>query len=117
MYGRRPVVMVSENLAREMWGTPSAAIGKRMREFPSDPWYEVIGVVQDVRENGVQEKAPEIVYWSSLTECLIRSADDDVRNTQRPRGYANLSQRGAPGRVVGELEFAAGVGADHAGSV
>ena len=25
----RPVVMVSENLAREMWGTPSAAIGKQ----------------------------------------------------------------------------------------
>jgi predicted permease len=66
VYGRRPVVMVSENLAREMWGTPSAAIGKRLREFPSTPWYEVIGIVQDVRENGVQEKAPEIVYWSSL---------------------------------------------------
>ena len=66
VYGLRPVVMVSENLAREMWGTPSAAIGKRLREFPSTPWYEVIGVVQDVRENGVQEKAPEIVYWSTL---------------------------------------------------
>jgi predicted permease len=66
VYGRRPVVMVSENLAREMWSTPSAAIGKRLREFPNDPWYEVIGVVQDVRENGVQEKAPAIVYWSSL---------------------------------------------------
>jgi predicted permease len=65
VYGRRPVVMVSENLAREMWATPSAAIGKRLREFPTTPWYEVIGVVQDVRENGVQEKAPEIVYWSS----------------------------------------------------
>jgi hypothetical protein len=49
-----------------MWGTPSAAIGKRLREFPSSPWYEVIGVVQDVSENGVQEKAPEIVYCSSL---------------------------------------------------
>jgi len=66
VYGRRPVVMVSENLAREMWGSPSAAIGKRLREFPNTPWYEVIGVVQDVRENGVQQKAPEIVYWSSL---------------------------------------------------
>jgi putative ABC transport system permease protein len=66
VYDLRPVVMVSENLAREMWGTPSAAIGRRLREFPSMPWHEVIGVVQDVRENGVQEKAPEIVYWSSL---------------------------------------------------
>jgi predicted permease len=66
VYGRRPVVMVSENLAREMWGAPSVAMGKRLREFPNTPWYDVIGVVQDVRENGVQEKAPEIVYWSTL---------------------------------------------------
>jgi predicted permease len=71
IYGLRPVVMVSENLAREMWGTPSAAIGKRLREFPKMPWHEVIGVVQDVRENGVQAKAPEIVYWPSLMENLF----------------------------------------------
>ena len=69
--GLRPVVMVSENLAREMWGTPSAAIGKRLREFPKAPWHEVIGVVQDVHENGVQAKAPEIVYWPSLLENLF----------------------------------------------
>jgi predicted permease len=66
VYGLRPVVMLSENLAREMWGTPSAAIGKRVRELPRMPWYEVIGVVQDVFENGLQRKAPEIVYWPPL---------------------------------------------------
>jgi predicted permease len=71
VYGLRPVVMVSENLAREMWGTPSAAIGKRLTEFPKMPWHEVIGVVQDVRENGVQEKAPEIVYWPSIMKDLF----------------------------------------------
>jgi predicted permease len=71
VYGLRPVVMVSENLAREMWGTPSAAIGKRLREDAGLPWREVIGVVQDVREKGVQEKAPEIVYWPSLVENLF----------------------------------------------
>ena len=68
IYGLQPVVMVSENLAREMWGTPSAAIGKRMREFPKMPWHEVIGVIQDVREKGVREVAPEIVYWPPLME-------------------------------------------------
>ena len=70
VYGLRPVVMVSENLAREMWGTPGAAVGKRLREFPKMPWREVIGVVQDVPENGVQEKAPEIVYWPSMMPNL-----------------------------------------------
>jgi predicted permease len=70
VYGRRPVALVSENLAREAWGTASAAIGKRFREFPKMPWREVIGVVQDVRENGVHEKAPAIVYWPSMMEYL-----------------------------------------------
>jgi len=71
IYGLRPVVMVSGSLAREMWGTPSAAIGKRLREFTKMPWHEVVGVVEDVREKGVQEKAPEIVYWPPLMENLF----------------------------------------------
>jgi predicted permease len=62
VYGRRPVALISENLAREVWGAPSAALGKRFVEVPGTPWQEVIGVVQDIYENGVQEKAPEIVY-------------------------------------------------------
>src|SRR5579883_659654 len=66
IYGLRPMVMVSENLAREFWGTPSAAVGKRLRQASITPWQEVIGVVQDVRQNGIQEKAPEIVYWPVL---------------------------------------------------
>jgi len=70
VYGLRPVVMVSENLAREMWGTPSGALGKRLREDPGLPWREVIGVIQDVREKGVEEKAPAIVYWPPVVENL-----------------------------------------------
>jgi predicted permease len=66
VYGLRPAAMVSENLARELWGSPSAAIGKRISEFGGPPWSEVIGVVQDVRENGIQEKAPETVYWPTM---------------------------------------------------
>lgn len=66
LYGLRPVVMVSESLAREFWGTPSAAVGKRLRWYRFTPWQEVIGVVQGVRQNGIQEKAPDIVYWPAM---------------------------------------------------
>jgi putative ABC transport system permease protein len=80
VYGLRPVVMISENLARELWGTPAAAIGKQLREFSSMPWHEVIGVIQDVRERGVQEKAPEIVYWPPMMAYLFgRKTADTVR--------------------------------------
>jgi predicted permease len=67
IYGLRPMVLLSENLAREFWGSAPAAIGKRLRQYPFMPWMEVIGVVQDVRQNGIQEKAPEIVYWPIQT--------------------------------------------------
>src|SRR6266576_1791264 len=77
VYGLRPVVMVSENLAREMWGTPSAAIGKCLRELPKMPWHEVVGVIQDVPEKGVQEKAPEIIYWAPL----VRNRFDPATRT------------------------------------
>ena len=65
-YDLRPKLIVSENLAREEWGSAGAAIGKRLREVPSEPWYEVIGVVQDVHYDGVDEAAPAIVYWPAL---------------------------------------------------
>jgi predicted permease len=78
VYALRPVVMVSENLAREMWGTPSAAIGKYLREYSNMPWHEVIGVIQDVRQKGLQEKAPEIVYWPPLVQNRFAPA---VRTT------------------------------------
>ena len=65
-YGLRPVVMVSENFARESWGSASAAIGKRIRQFTNMPWLEVIGVVEDVRHNGVDEKSPAIIYWPAI---------------------------------------------------
>jgi predicted permease len=67
IYGVRPIGIVSESLARELWGSPSAAIGKHFREFESAPWHEVVGVVQDVRENGVDQVSPATVYWPSLT--------------------------------------------------
>ena len=70
VYGLRPMVMVSENLAREEWGTPANAIGKRLTEDPGLPWREVIGVIQDVHEKGVQEKATEIVYWPPMVENI-----------------------------------------------
>jgi predicted permease len=82
VYGLRSVVMVSENLAREMWGTPSAAIGKQLREFSAMPWHEVIGVIQDVRERGVQDKAPAIVYWPPMMEYLFGAKAAQAMRTE-----------------------------------
>jgi predicted permease len=66
IYELGPRVIVSENFARESWGSASAAVGKRLRQFDNSPWREVIGVVEDVRVHGVDEKAPAIVYWPAM---------------------------------------------------
>jgi predicted permease len=68
VYEKRPVVLVSENLARELWHTPQAAIGKRIRESGKSAWREVIGVVNDERDDGVNQKAPTMVLLPSMME-------------------------------------------------
>jgi putative ABC transport system permease protein len=68
--GRRPVAVVSENLARELWREPRAALGQRIREGAGSPWREVVGVVGDVYDEGVHRPAPSIVYWPSFMESF-----------------------------------------------
>lgn len=63
---RIPAALVSENLAREYWHDPSGALGKRIRLGTTDEWREIIGVVADVRDDGVDKKAPTSVYWPIL---------------------------------------------------
>ena len=85
VYDVRPVVLVSENLAREVWGSPADALGKRIRVGgPQSPWREVIGVAQDVRDNGVDAAAPAIVYFSALfnRDGVTRATTFVVRSPQ-----------------------------------
>jgi predicted permease len=64
-YGTRQVVVVSEAAARREWGSPAAALGKRIRRSTNSPWLEIIGVVGDVRHDGVEQPAPDTVYLTS----------------------------------------------------
>jgi putative ABC transport system permease protein len=66
IYGMRPRLIVSENFARDTWGSAQAAIGKRLRQFENQPWREVIGVVENVHVHGADEAAPAIIYWPAM---------------------------------------------------
>jgi predicted permease len=63
---KRPVVLVSENLAREYWRIPASALGKRIRVNTKDDWREIVGVVTDVYDDGVSQKPSSAVYWPIL---------------------------------------------------
>jgi len=67
-YGKRPVAIISENFAREYWNDPGNALGKRIRVASTDEWFEIVGVVQDVHDNGVDQKAPTSVYWPVMPD-------------------------------------------------
>jgi predicted permease len=61
VHDQRNVALVSENLARELWGSPQAALGKRFRQA-KEPWYEVVGVTNDIHDNGVDQPRPAMIY-------------------------------------------------------
>ena len=64
LYEKRRVAIVSQNLAREMWGNPGAALGKRIwAGFNNDPWREIVGVAADAYDLGPQAKPPAFAYW------------------------------------------------------
>jgi predicted permease len=103
VHDRRGVVMVSHNLARELWGGASEALGKRIQTLPGAPWREVIGVVEDVRENGVHEPAPAIVYWPSAGESHYRAGADYATETAT---FVLRSRRAGAENLLREVERA-----------
>jgi putative ABC transport system permease protein len=65
-----PVVLVNEAFAREYWKSPSAAIGRRVRETPGSPWREIVGVVGNERDAGLALDPPAILYYPFLIKDL-----------------------------------------------
>jgi predicted permease len=101
-YQRRPVAMLSENLARELWGDPRIAIGKQITANPKDPWREVIGVVNDEREDGVQEKAPAAAYYP----LLMNDFEGDAVVVERTVSYIVRSQRAGSQTLLADVQQA-----------
>ena len=60
---RKPIALVSANLAREWFEAPEKALGQRIGGGDSN-WFEIVGVVGNERDDGVNQPAPTIVYMS-----------------------------------------------------
>ncbi len=127
LYERRPVAVLSENLARKVFGSPGAprlANGSETT-VPGTDRREIVGVVQDVREDGVQQPAPETVYWPAAHGESLPGRDS---RRLRARSRSRDSQRACQDKktFVSQLRQAvwsvnskssAGGGADDAGSL
>jgi putative ABC transport system permease protein len=105
VHDTRPVAMLSENLARELWGQPAAALGKRVRPYPKGPWREVVGVVSDTRDEGVNKKSPAIAYWPMLVADLAPRSESGY-TVARGATYLVRSSRAGSAALVNELSQA-----------
>jgi predicted permease len=82
-YNRVPVVLVSESLAREDWGDPALALGKRIRIGGKDDWREIVGVVTNIYDDGVNQKVPTAAYWP----LILKNFESDDVSVRREVSY------------------------------
>ncbi len=93
--GAHKVVVVNETMARRFWGTLDV-VGKRLSESTdeknSPEWSEIVGVVANARDVGIQDDAgPEyflaLFQWGMSSHCLF------VRTQANPDALAGTISR------------------------
>src|SRR5215472_4184830 len=88
-YQKLPVAIISENVAREYWPTPSDALGKRIRVSTKDDWREIIGVAGDVYDDGVNQKPSKAAYWP----LMMANFESDPLSVRREVAFAIRTRR------------------------
>jgi predicted permease len=102
IYNKVPLAIISEKLARENWNDPLLALGKQIRANEKDDWREVVGVVRDVHDDGVDKEAPSSVYWPILA-AHFTGTELDVR---RYVTYSIRSSRAGSESLMSEVRRA-----------
>ena len=73
VHARAPVVVVTENFAEEYWEGAAAALGRRIgvgATSDNPTWWEIVGVVGNVRDDGVSEPAEPVIFWPMATRAF-----------------------------------------------
>ena len=102
VYQLHPVALVSENLARELWGSPTAALGRSIRDSMKAPWRRVVGVVGDVRDDGVDQKAPTAAYFPTF----MHDFEGDAVSIRRAPAFVIRSSRAGSTSLLKEVSAA-----------
>jgi putative ABC transport system permease protein len=97
-----PAVMISENLAREYWGEPAKALGRRIRKTPKTELVEIVGVVGDERQDGATRPPPATVYWPMKLSAAVNGG----QFVQRSMAYVVRSSRLQSPGFLGEVQQA-----------
>jgi predicted permease len=99
-YQKRPVAIISENFAREYWHDPNNALGKRIRVANTDDWREIVGVVQDMHDDGVDKPTPSTVYWPILLDRF----EGQAHQVRRGVAFTLRSRRAGSQAFMNEVQ-------------
>jgi len=81
----RNVAVVSENLARELFGDAQAAVGERIATLTIDGsplvWNEIVGVVGNVHDDGFDQDVTSAVYWPMAHHNLYGGDGIDMQRS------------------------------------
>jgi predicted permease len=102
IYQRIPVAIISENFAREYWHDAGSALGKRIRVGNNDDWREIIGVVGNTYDNGVNNDPPSSVYWP----VIMNRFEGEKESLRRGIGFAIRSPRAGSEAFLKEIRQA-----------
>jgi predicted permease len=93
------VLMVTESFARRVWGDPARAVGRRISTgYGPGDWREIIGVVGDVLDDGVDQDPVDIVYWPMVLRGFWSELRGEGLWVARRMTYVVRSPRvGTPG--------------------
>jgi predicted permease len=106
-----PAVVVSRRFAEAHWGDAEAALGRRVARGALDrraggalagtlggsTWHEIVGVVGDVHDDGLQRPAPEVIFWPVPVSGYV---------VQREMSFAVRTSRPSPSSVFPEIQAA-----------
>jgi putative ABC transport system permease protein len=102
IYNKTPVALISENMAREMWQSPAAALGKRIRTGFKDDWREIIGVVSDVHDDGLNQEPAKTVYWP----MMMANFEADKLHASRTLAFALRTPRAGTESLMHDIRQA-----------
>ena len=82
LLSKRHVAIVSKNMAREYWSEPRDALGKLIRVNGDGPWSAIVGVAENVYEDGVDQPPPGLVYFPGVRRGVAFAIRSSRAGTQ-----------------------------------
>jgi len=109
-YDLNRVAVVTENFAREYWDNPAEAIGQRIGTgLAAGNWHEIVGVVGNVRDDGLDQDPTAVIYWPMMQQNLWEGLPGDDASSvfvRRSQYFVIRSPRVGSSEFMGQVRDA-----------